>query len=208
VSLTPWFLIEGRPYPVFLYIYAIWHYHANGKKSLKQSAVAAGKLFGVESFNKSTVSRSIKAMAHFIDATNIDRPLADNNSGFPCHDEIIEQVPKMLNDRKLVESLEEMHPELIANLPDPVRDTATADNIFSAIPAKLSRIIKCQEPAGRKSRDIRKRAARPRAKKPKRVQRHFVFAEHRQLEETRIAFIEICCGLVLDAASTYHRFLI
>jgi hypothetical protein len=43
ISLIPWFLLSGRPYPVFIYIYANWHYESFGKKSMKQSAIATGK---------------------------------------------------------------------------------------------------------------------------------------------------------------------
>jgi hypothetical protein len=62
VSLIPWFLLPDRPYPIFTYAYAIWHYNSSGKKSQRLSAAATGKVFGVSSFNKSTVCRNIKAL--------------------------------------------------------------------------------------------------------------------------------------------------
>jgi hypothetical protein len=77
ISLIPWFMLPpNRPYPIFVYVYSIWYYHITGKKSLSQSAAAAGKLFGIDSLNKSTVCRSIKSLEGFIDISRIDRPLS------------------------------------------------------------------------------------------------------------------------------------
>ena len=57
LSLIPWCMLPDRPYPVFVYAYAIWHYSMTGQKSMMLSAHAAGKVFGIGSFNKSTLCR-------------------------------------------------------------------------------------------------------------------------------------------------------
>jgi len=89
ISLILWFMLPGRPYPVFVYIYAIWHYHVTEKKSLSESACAAGRVFGVNGLNKSTVSRNIKAFEGFIEVSSIGRPLAAECQDATSDEEIL-----------------------------------------------------------------------------------------------------------------------
>ena len=84
ISLIPWFMVAGRPYPVSVYLYAIGHYRRSEKKSLEESAAAVRKLFGIGSFHKSTVSRSLKAMGKFIEDSKLDRPLATESLKDPA----------------------------------------------------------------------------------------------------------------------------
>jgi len=46
ISLIPWFSLPGRPYPIFLYAYAFWHYENSQRKSMEVSAMVAGKNSG------------------------------------------------------------------------------------------------------------------------------------------------------------------
>ena len=200
ISLIPWFMIPGRPFPVFIYVYAIWHYQKTGGKSLRESAAAAGKLFGIKRLNKSTVSRNIKAMGEFIDIAHIDRPLAVEEPERPSDWEMIGLIPEILRGELPIESLA---------LPAPVNRAKASKRALSGIPVEFSRITKDRGPCSeKKARDSRKRPARARGKRLRRVQRQPEFVGFQQIEKTRIAFIGICRAIVLDAASTYHRFLI
>ena len=210
ISLIPWFMLPGRPYPVFAYVYAIWHYQSTGEKSLSLSAAAAGKLFGIGGLNKSTVSRNIKAMGDFIDLSHIDRPLATGACGSQSDEEMIGRIPEILRCSPPNESLEEIYGEMAKRLPAPINSKEAAKLALSGIPVEYSQIMKCggNDPDNGKLRDCRKRPARPRKKGTRRVQRPLRFASPHQIEKARIAFIGICQALVLDAAATYRRFLI
>lgn len=208
ISLIPWFMLPGRPYPIFVYIYAIWHYQITGKKSLSLSAAAAGKMSGISTLNKSTVSRNIKAMENFIEISHIDRPLSTDEPEMPSDEDMIERIPEILGGDANVESLERRRGQKIKHLPEPIRHTETVQDILSAIPDEFPQIVKDGEPAKKKTRDVRKRPGRPRGKGSQRAQRQPDFVDMAQIEKTRRAFIEICRGIVLNAAAVYHRFLI
>ena len=214
VSLIPWFLLPGRPFPVFVYLYAVWHYNITEKKSLKDSADATGKLFKIDKFHKSTVCRNIKAMENFIDASKIDEPLniidLVTPSGQPfwqTNEEMIAYVSEVLMGCPSMESLKESYGDMVRKLPDPIRPTML--HVLSNIPVEHSTIFKSGDSiARRKPRDARIRPSRPRNKGAKRVQRRDDFVDSVQIEKTRKAFIEFSCNIVLDAAVKYHRFLI
>jgi hypothetical protein len=210
ISLIPWFMIPGRPFPTFVYIYAIWHYNITGKKSLKNSADATGKLFKIDTFNKSTVSRNIKALENFVDVSKIDIPLNAEPSKMPPTLPVrqsikgtINHVAKILKDCPSIKSLERIYGETIKRLPMPIRPTV--DRILSNIPDGLSTIIKLRNLVKVKTRDTRLRP--PRARAARRVQRRSDFADSAEIESTRVSFIEICRHLVMDATEKYHRFL-
>lgn len=200
--------LHKQMYPIFTYIYAIWYYQTTGKKSLSQSAAAAGKLFGIDTMNKSTVSRNIKAMEHFIEISQIDRLLPTDEPEAPSDEEVIERIPEILGSGASVESLERRYGQRIKRLPEPIRHTGTEQDILSAIPGELSQVVKDGEPAKKKTRDVRKRPGRPRGKGSRRAQRQPDFVDIAQIEKTRRAFIEICRSMVVNAAAVYHRFLI
>jgi hypothetical protein len=207
ISLLPWFLLPGRPFPVFVYVYAICHYYSTGKKSLSVSAAAARKMFGIKGFNKSTLSRNIKAMGNFIDISQIDRPLSVDWREALSDEEKIDRIPEILGDTPSIENLEEIFGEKVKHLPEPVNRAKEIEHTLSGIPEKYSKITIDRAPDCGKPRDDRKRPTRSRGKTV-RVQRRPEFVGSQQIEKIRIAFFEICRSLVLDAAGTYHRFLL
>jgi len=206
ISMIPWFMLPGRPFPVFVYIYSVWHYHKKGEKSLKESAAATGKLFGITSLNKSTVSRTIKAMENFIDVSLIDEPPGTDEQELPSDMDVLEYVQKILKGYRTVESLEEEFAEKVKQLPVPVRCKEAVIGLLSGIRDGYAQIIKTKEPVGGKSRDYRKRPARPRNKN-KRVQRPPDFVDDHKLGTIRKGFIAECRKIILGATAKYHRFL-
>ena len=212
ISLIPWFLVPGRHHPIFVYVYAVWYYHITGKKSLAEAAMATGELFKIEKLNKSTVSRSIKSMEHFIDVSQIHSHLlfaspSDMWAG-GAGEEMVERVTEILADRPSIESLKEVYRTTIKQLPPPINPRVTIKQVLGVIPEEHCEIIKRGNPVRTKSRDGSKRPPRPRNANPRRVQRTLKFIDWAQREKIRREFIEICHHLVLDAAATYHLFLI
>jgi len=219
VSIIPWFMVAGRPYPIFVYVYAIGHYKMAARKSMEESAAVVRKLFGIRSFHKSTVSRSIGVMEGFADASQLDRSLSADALKKPCclydsqtapyqnHESVAAQTSAILAAYPSFEALEKKIGERARRLPATIK---RADRVYSAmggIPDEQFRIIMHNEPANRKPGDRRKRPPRPRNKEPGRVQRPLVFIGYAQRERIRKEFIKISRHLVLDAATTYHRFL-
>jgi hypothetical protein len=207
IILLPWFLLPDRSHPTFVYLYAIWHYHKTDRKSQKESAAATGKIFRIEKFNKSTVCRSIKAMEHFVDISRLDRPLSTDEQKTAACDDLLERIPEVLAACQSPESLQELYGEMVKSPPTAVRRKETICNALSRIPDKLSKVIKPREAAGRRS-DPRKRPRRKRNNELRHVQHRINFVEFQQIEDIRIAFIEACRHLVMDAAVTYHQFLV
>jgi len=233
ISLVPWFVLPGRPFPVFVYIYAIRHYKISGEKSLSKSAAATAKVFGIDSFNKSTVSRNIKALENFADITRIDRPLAvegseapsdatgatDTNDATGATDtdagddgaalaETIGLIAEIVKNCPPLKSLEEEYGKRVKQLPKPINSATAARRALAGIPGEFFKVIKESPPFSGISRDTRKRPARPRPEGPKCVQRPLRFVESWKIEKERKDFIKICRHIVLDAAAAYHRFLI
>jgi len=219
ISIIPWFLVAGRPYPIFVYIYAIGYYHQAEVKSLGESAAAVKKMFGVSGFHKSTISRSIRAMEGFIDASMLDQPLAAEGlkkaemtsnwveSDKPCEN-VIDAIAEILASYPTFEALEKEIGGKVKRLPKPIKRTGGTSLALSGIPNGPFNIIMPDKPGGRPSHDHRKRPPRPRAKGTKPVQRPLKFIDRPQREEKRKAFIAICHHLTLNAAIIYHRFLV
>ena len=208
IMLLPWFILPGRPYPIFTYIYAIWHYHSTEKKSQKESAAAAGKLFGIKSFNKSTVSRSIKAMENIIELAEIDMPLPVDEPNLPSDSELFEYVPKILNGAIKIEEIKAKYGDAVKRLPAPINEGSPVQRALSEIPSEYSKVIEECEPEKRRLSDRRKRPPRPRNKEKKLKPRRVVFVDDAQIKRMRKAFIEICRSLVLNATAAYHTYLI
>ena len=207
ISLIPWFTFPSKPYTAFVYIYLYWHYHATGKKSQSKTACATGKLFGIETLDKSTVCRNIKAMETFIDISQIDRPLAVEGTMALSSQEIIGRVPEILESCPPFESLREMFGEAARRMPEPISRRKEIGYILSGIPDEYSKVAIAESDSGRKAHDARKRPSRRRSRDSKCVQRPMRFIGSSKREEIRKGFIEICRHLVLDMAVTYHRFL-
>ena len=208
ISLLPWFMLPGRAYPVFTYVYAIWHYHSTGKKSLKETAAATGELFGIKSFNKSTVSRSIKAMEDIVDLAGIDTALPVDEPVLATDEELFKYVPEILNGNTTVEEMKKRYGEEVKSLPAPIKGGGSVRRALSDIPAEYSRVIKESGSVSSGRADKRKRPARPRNKEKRLKQRPIVFIGRAQIKSTRIAFIEICRRLVLNSAVIYHTYLL
>jgi len=208
ICLLPWFLLPDRPYPVFTYIYAVWHYQITDRKSMSQTAEATSKLFGIEKFHKSTVSRSIKTLENTIDVSGVNKPLAVNNLGALLNDDLSKLIPEILKNTELIETLEERYGEIVKRLPPAIGRSEQVRHALSGIPHKYSEVFKTNEVSREKKHDIRKRPTRPGRKEPKRVQRPPRFVAFPNLEQTRRGFIDICRCLVMGAAVSYHRFLV
>jgi hypothetical protein len=208
ISILPWFMLPGRPFPVFIYIYAAWHYHSTNKKSLSQTTAATKKVFGLEGLDKSTVSRNIKAFENIIDASRINKPLTIEQPELSYNNSLSMLVSEIVCNTSSIESLKERYKEMIKQLPEPINRAETVAVVLSGIPSEYSKVIKSEEVIREKTRDTRKRPPRTRRKGTERVQRSPKFVSFRQLEHRRRGFIEICRCLVLDAAVSYHRFLV
>jgi hypothetical protein len=209
ITMAPWFLVPGRPFPVFVYLYMIWHYHTTGQKSQQNSAAAAGKLFGISHLHKSTVCRSIKAMEHFLNLSPIDRPLSGEDTQTVTDEGMIDRIPEIFTNCPSIELLEEVFQNKVWRLPEPVnhKATTTCTYALSGVPGEYAKVVKGKRLISKRSRDTRVRPTRPR-KKAKRVQREIKFVEPKQIEHIRIGFIAISKRIIFDAAITYHRFLL
>jgi hypothetical protein len=219
ISMMPWFVVVGRPYPIFAYIYAIGHYQKAEVKSLGETAAAVRKLFGISGFHKSTVSRSLSAMAGFIDASGLDRPLAAEGlkkAGSAASraepdkpgESAIDAISEILASYPSLEALEREIGDKARRLPKPIKRADRVAHALCGIPDGQFEIIIRGEPCARPPPDRRKRPPRPRSRRPKPVQRPLNFVGYPQREEERRAFIAICRHLALDAAVKYHRFLV
>jgi len=208
ITLLPWFILPGRPYPIFTYIYSIWHYHITEKKSQKESAAATGKLFGIESFNKGTVSRSIKAMENIIDLAGIDMPVPVVEPNLPSDCELYGYIPKILNGDITIEEIKAQYGDAVKRLPAPINGGHPVQRALSGIPSEYSKVIEERELEKRRAGDKRKRPARPRNKEKKLKPRRVFFVDDALIKKIRKAFIEICRSLVLNAAAAYHIYLI
>ena len=172
--------------------------------------MATGELFKIKGLNKSTVSRSIKSMEHFINVSQINSHLSpsDIRAGGTGEEIVVECVAEILTGYTSIESLKEAYGATIKQLPPPINSEVTIKHVLSAIPEELCEIIKRGDPVSTKSRDGRKRPPRPRNTNPGSVQRPLKFIDRPQREKIRREFIEFCHHLVMDAAATYHLFLI
>jgi len=208
ISLIPWFMLPGRPYPIFTYVYAIWHYQASGKKSMRLSAAAAGRIFGAGSFNKSTLCRNLRAMARLFEMFQIDSPLSVEARAAPSAEEVIGAIPELLRGCPPIGELGEMYDGQACRLPGGGGNAESVSRALSGIPHECADAIKNSGPAEGHRRDARKRPPRPHGKRKKRVQRGVGFAEPHKIEQIRRAFIAGCRGIVMDAAGSCHQFLL
>ena len=62
VTVIPWFLIPGRPYPIQVYLHACGIYSSNPEMGQRAAAKATRAKFKLEKFSHSTVSRSFRAL--------------------------------------------------------------------------------------------------------------------------------------------------
>jgi len=205
VSTIPWFILPDRPYPIFIYVYAAFHYYGTGKKSLRLSAAAAVKMFGIESLNKSTVSRSIKIMERIFNIVQIDRPLSTAEPDTPPAKSMEGLIEKILGEDLSMEQVKEIYGDNAKSLTVGTVHTENIPAALSGIPHEYCEVIKERRPAEALRSDKRQRQTRERRSKPKKPL--ITFIEPHKIERMRIEFINICKNLVMDAATTYRQFL-
>ena len=65
--LIPEFLIPGRPYPLYIYLYAIDLYSSNPEMGQREAAEKTRKRFGLTTFSHTTLGRALKRFIKVID---------------------------------------------------------------------------------------------------------------------------------------------
>jgi hypothetical protein len=68
IVIVPDFLVPGRPYPVYVYMYAIDLYSGAPEKGQRWAAEETRKHFGLETFAHTTLGRAMKAFGRGIGA--------------------------------------------------------------------------------------------------------------------------------------------
>ena len=208
VYLIPWFSLPDRPYPVFAYIYAIWHYNVSEKKSQRLSAAATGKVFGIESFNKSTVCRNIKAMGVVFENPVASGAASGESDVARSNEDLIGFIPKMLECCLSAEALGEVFGSTVAPVPERVNTAPKTVHALESIPQDYSKVAMDPPPAGIRRRDTRKRQARPYRPPENRVQRPLIFADSEKIKQIRRDFIAACMPIVVGYATGYRKFLL
>lgn len=208
ISLIPWFMLPDRPYPIFIYIYSIWHYLNSERKSQRLSAEVTRELFGLNSFNKSTICRNLKVMEHLFAIFQINRPLSTDTQEAPSIKDIISDIPKVLKECPSIETLRGIYGDRAAQLPERINNKENISCSLSGIPNEYSKVIKESEPIRGNSQDSRKRTSRPRKKRERPVKLRLSFVESQEIKQKREAFIAYCRNMIMDAATTYHQLLL
>ena len=88
IVVIPEFLIPRRPYPVYVYLYAIDLYSANPEKGQRWAADTTRKYFGLESFAHTTLGRALKAFVCSLQTA--ERVVEDLDTGPTLKEEKIE----------------------------------------------------------------------------------------------------------------------
>jgi len=209
ISLIPWFQLPEHPFPIFVYAYAAWHYRETDRASQQGTADATGRLFGIESFHKSTVSRNIGLMEDSFRASLESCGSAPESREAPSPQELAGLIPMILGGGATIGILEELYGDKVRRVNGGTGGTAPC--AMDAIPHEYSNVIRAKRAvAGGPRRDGRKRPARPRRKSQKgekggRPRPESV--ESAQIEKIRNGFITALEQLVIGAAMEYHRIL-
>jgi len=207
ISLIPWFLLPHRPYPLFLYAYANWHYTNSQSPSMQTSAAVAGEIFGVSSFNKSTLSRNLKAMEQLMGSLQMDKPLSVNEHKGPSSASLIGRLHELLTNCPSIGSLLQVSSAKSSPIPECASRTGTISYALSQLPKELTEVV--QEPEiSKSSGKARAPKSQPKSKRKQKPRPRPALVDAQQIEQTRRTFISMCKSIALDAAITYHRFLI
>jgi len=204
IALIPWFVIPDRPFPAFVYAFAAWHYRTTGRSSQQATADATGRLFGIESFSKSTVSRNISVMEDIFGIA-IEGSLTPETQDAPSFPELADLILRLLLECCTDEVLDELYGERVRRMPD---RKANAEATMDAIPHEYSKVLKPKPPAAKRARrDDRVRPARPRKnrKKPERQRPESVGSA--QIDKIRNGFIAIIERIVMYVATAHRRLL-
>ena len=76
---VPEFMIPGRPYPIYVYLYAAVLYSSNPKMGQREAAEKTRKRFDLQKFSHTTLGRAMKKMEALI-KTDGNEPNRDNES--------------------------------------------------------------------------------------------------------------------------------
>ena len=205
ISLIPWFVLPEHPFPVFVYAYAAWHYRATGEASQQRTAEATGRLFGIESYHKSTVSRNIGMMADVFGAS-LESPPEHRET--PTTQELASHIPMILGSSDPIKILGEQYGDKVRRVRGCEANAGAAPCAMDGIPHEYSNVIKAKPAAtGGGRRDCRKHRARPRKKRDKVERPRPESADPAQLGKIRHGFISAIEQIVIGAAMEYHRLL-
>jgi len=101
VVLIPEFLVPGRPYPVYIYAYAIGLYTNMPEKGQRWAAAETRKQFGLQSFAHTTLGRALKS---FVRRPEVETAavVEDPGAAAPdsCEDTVFPQVSQTEASRK------------------------------------------------------------------------------------------------------------
>jgi len=195
VLIIPEFLLPGRPYPIYVYLYAIDDYSKNPNTSQRQSAEATRKHFGLETFAHTTLGRFLKRFVKkHISETE------DNNTSEASQ----EQAGESQQSREY----------------DPTGgDTAEPTNMDCVEGYQLADILQLEDKAQPTPLDNTKAASTPAAKE---IPRHFPSRQATEQAREQTAqifhkynfpnketpFLEACHTLVNKIFREYERLLI
>ena len=84
IVMLPDFLVPKRPYPIYVYLYAIDLYSTNPDMGQREVAEATRERFGLESFAHTTLGRALKAFVHNVQA--VEKPTEAYPSDAPGSD--------------------------------------------------------------------------------------------------------------------------
>lgn len=91
VLILPEFFLLGRPYPTYVYLYAINHYIRNPNTSQRKSAEETKKYFGLTTFAHTTLGRALKCFVKKLPCETQDNtaetmsPAQDSNNTIGAH---------------------------------------------------------------------------------------------------------------------------
>jgi hypothetical protein len=203
VALIPWFMVPRKRYPAFIYIYACW-YRISRHKGVRESAGAAGAVFGVD-VHYSTASRSMGMAQAILDAGEAQAGAAAASFGG-----ILDSIPGLLSAAACS----------ARGTPAVKRRAAASGNAVVAplpdIPSSLAEVI----PPGARVLTRAQAQAPPPGAHPRRKQRPdsapadapahpqpSPFLSKEKLGAIRRQFIALCKRLILDAAMRRRIFL-
>jgi len=95
--VVPEFLIPGRPYPIYIYLYAIVTYCFNPWMGQREAAKRTRERFGLETFSHTTLGRALKKLEKLIKEYEkepesktglVEAPDVQNPAKFPTVDQI------------------------------------------------------------------------------------------------------------------------
>jgi len=92
---VPEFLIPGRPYPVYVYLYGIVLYSTNLEMGQREAAEKTRRKFGLETFSHTTLGRAMKKLEvriiTFQNKPHNEEAVPKNNSSFPSVEDTLKR---------------------------------------------------------------------------------------------------------------------